>query len=122
MTIVIVTHNMQQAPRVSEYCAFFLVAEGEPGGIVEHGTTQQIFDEPDGPADRRLRARAVRMSRARSSPGASLTASAAIAIVVPCVATGPRPRDGRTTGRRLHVVADRARRSGGPTWPAWVSR
>ena len=31
VTIVIVTHNMQQAQRVSQYCAFFLAAENEPG-------------------------------------------------------------------------------------------
>ena len=31
VTIVIVTHNMQQAQRVSDHCAFFLVAENEPG-------------------------------------------------------------------------------------------
>ena len=39
VTIVIVTHNMQQAQRVSHYCAFFLAGAGEPGGIVESGTT-----------------------------------------------------------------------------------
>ncbi len=47
VTIVIVTHNMQQAQRVSDYCAFFLVDEGEPGRIVETGTTEQIFERPD---------------------------------------------------------------------------
>ena len=46
VTIVIVTHNMQQAQRVSNYCAFFNVDEGQPGGIVEIGTTQQIFEDP----------------------------------------------------------------------------
>jgi phosphate transport system ATP-binding protein len=46
VTIVIVTHNMQQAQRVSEYCAFFNVEEGKPGGIVETGTTKQIFNDP----------------------------------------------------------------------------
>jgi phosphate transport system ATP-binding protein len=49
VTIVIVTHNMQQAQRVSSYCAFFNVEEGEPGGIVEIGTTEQIFESPDDP-------------------------------------------------------------------------
>ena len=34
---MIVTHNMQQAQRVSDRCAFFLAAEGEPGHIVEQG-------------------------------------------------------------------------------------
>jgi phosphate transport system ATP-binding protein len=46
VTIVIVTHNMQQAQRVSSYCAFFNVEEGEPGGIVEIGETEQIFGSP----------------------------------------------------------------------------
>jgi phosphate transport system ATP-binding protein len=46
VTIVIVTHNMQQAQRVSENCAFFLAAQGQPGGIVEHGTTEAMFGSP----------------------------------------------------------------------------
>ena len=46
---MIVTHNMQQAQRVSQYCAFFLAAQGEPGGIVESGTTQQLFEDPRDP-------------------------------------------------------------------------
>jgi phosphate transport system ATP-binding protein len=47
VTIVIVTHNMQQAQRVSQHCAFFNVDEGRPGAIVEAGTTQQIFENPN---------------------------------------------------------------------------
>jgi phosphate transport system ATP-binding protein len=46
VTIVIVTHNMQQAQRVSTQCAFFLASQGKPGGIVEHGDTETIFGEP----------------------------------------------------------------------------
>jgi len=46
VTIVIVTHNMQQAQRISEQCAFFNVNEGEPGRIVEIGPTAQIFENP----------------------------------------------------------------------------
>ena len=49
VTIVIVTHNMQQAQRVSHQCAFFLVAENEPGSIVEIGSTQHIFENPSDP-------------------------------------------------------------------------
>ncbi|MGO9877544.1 MAG: phosphate ABC transporter ATP-binding protein PstB [Acidimicrobiia bacterium] len=47
VTIVIVTHNMQQAARVSQYCAFFLAGEGEPGVVVEQGSTQQMFFHPE---------------------------------------------------------------------------
>jgi len=46
VTIVIVTHNMQQAQRVSTQCAFFLASQGRPGGIVEHGDTAAMFSEP----------------------------------------------------------------------------
>jgi phosphate transport system ATP-binding protein len=46
VTIVIVTHNMQQAHRVSDRCAFFLAAHGTPGVIVEQGPTAAIFDSP----------------------------------------------------------------------------
>jgi phosphate transport system ATP-binding protein len=47
ITIVIVTHNMQQAARVSDKCAFFLVEEfGEPGRIIEAGETRKMFDSP----------------------------------------------------------------------------
>ena len=46
VTIVIVTHNMQQAQRVSTQCAFFLAAQGTPGGIVEFGDTEQMFKNP----------------------------------------------------------------------------
>ena len=49
VTIVIVTHNMQQAQRVSDQAAFFLAAEGEPGRIVEAGPTERIFNEPHDP-------------------------------------------------------------------------
>jgi phosphate transport system ATP-binding protein len=50
ITIVIVTHNMQQAQRVSDDCALFLVdGEGMPGHIVEAGTTAQVFEEPNDP-------------------------------------------------------------------------
>jgi phosphate ABC transporter ATP-binding protein len=46
VTIVIVTHNMQQAQRVSQQCAFFLATQGTPGVIVEHGETEAIFNQP----------------------------------------------------------------------------
>lgn len=40
-TIVIVTHNMQQASRISDKTAFFLT-----GDVIEYGDTQQIFNNP----------------------------------------------------------------------------
>jgi len=46
VTIVIVTHNMQQAARVSQRCAFFLASQGTPGVIVEHGDTAAMFGSP----------------------------------------------------------------------------
>jgi phosphate transport system ATP-binding protein len=49
VTIVIVTHNMQQAARVSQQCAFFLAEQGTPGQIVESGPTQEIFGQPRDP-------------------------------------------------------------------------
>jgi phosphate transport system ATP-binding protein len=46
VTIVIVTHNMQQAARVSDQCAFFLAEQGAPGAIIEHGPTEMMFGSP----------------------------------------------------------------------------
>ena len=47
VTVVIVTHNMQQAQRVSHDCAFFLAGENQPGYIVESGPTDTLFSSPD---------------------------------------------------------------------------
>ena len=49
VTIVIVTHNMQQAARVSNQCAFFLAEQGTPGVIVEHGPTDRCSATPRDP-------------------------------------------------------------------------
>ncbi|WP_316764600.1 phosphate ABC transporter ATP-binding protein [Streptomyces herbicida] len=46
VTVVIVTHNMQQAARVSDQCAFFLAEQGVPGGVVEYGPTDAMFHNP----------------------------------------------------------------------------
>src|SRR3954469_5255726 len=47
-TIVIVTHNMQQAARASDTTAFFnLESSGEPGRLVEMGPTEKIFTRPE---------------------------------------------------------------------------
>ena len=49
MTIVIVTHNMQQAQRVSHQTAFFLADDNTPGGVVEFGPTEMVFKNPQDP-------------------------------------------------------------------------
>ena len=41
LTIVMVTHNMQQAARISDKTAFFLLGE-----VIEYGNTDQIFSMP----------------------------------------------------------------------------
>ena len=45
-TIVIVTHNMQQAARVSDMAAFFLMDKDRAGILVEYGQTSQLFTNP----------------------------------------------------------------------------
>jgi phosphate transport system ATP-binding protein len=45
-TIIIVTHNMQQAARASNYTAFFNMDEDRAGYLVEHGPTEKIFTNP----------------------------------------------------------------------------
>ncbi|WP_030710719.1 hypothetical protein [Streptomyces sp. NRRL F-2580] len=49
VTVVIVTHNTQQAARVSGQCAFFPAEQGTPGQIVEHGPTPAMFSTPSDP-------------------------------------------------------------------------
>jgi phosphate transport system ATP-binding protein len=46
-TIIIVTHNMQQAARVSDYTAFFMMGKERAGYLVEYGPTGRIFTNPD---------------------------------------------------------------------------
>jgi phosphate transport system ATP-binding protein len=46
-TIVIVTHNMQQAARTSDYTAFLNMEEDRAGYLVEHGPTEKIFTRPE---------------------------------------------------------------------------
>ena len=53
VTIVIVTHNMQQASRVSDMTAFFLMDENRAGQLIEYGPTEKIFVDP---ADERTEA------------------------------------------------------------------
>jgi phosphate transport system ATP-binding protein len=45
IVVVIVTHNMQQAARVSDYTGFFL-SDGGPGQLIEFATTSEIFSTP----------------------------------------------------------------------------
>jgi len=45
-TIIIVTHNMQQAARVSDYTAFLLAGEEGYGQVIEYGPTEEIFTNP----------------------------------------------------------------------------
>jgi phosphate transport system ATP-binding protein len=45
-TIIVVTHNMQQAGRVSDYTAFFMMDEDRAGYLVEYGDTDQVFTSP----------------------------------------------------------------------------
>jgi phosphate transport system ATP-binding protein len=46
VTIIIVTHNMQQALRVSDDCAFLLMGEDRAGELIEFGPTAKIFTDP----------------------------------------------------------------------------
>jgi phosphate transport system ATP-binding protein len=45
-TIIVVTHNMQQAARVSDYTAFFMVDDHRTGHLLEYGPTREIFTKP----------------------------------------------------------------------------
>ena len=45
-TIIVVTHNMQQAARVSDYTAFFTMDQDRAGYLMEYGPTDQIFTNP----------------------------------------------------------------------------
>jgi phosphate transport system ATP-binding protein len=48
-TIVIVTHNMQQAARSSDFTAYFSVGEDRAGYLVEYGPTHEVFTNPKDP-------------------------------------------------------------------------
>jgi phosphate transport system ATP-binding protein len=45
-TIIIVTHNMQQAARASDFTAFLLMDQDRAGTLIEYGPTRQIFTQP----------------------------------------------------------------------------
>ena len=70
-TVVIVTHNMQQAARVSDRTAFFTAEidsdnDRRTGLLVEYDDTEKIFSNPRRRADRELRHRPIRMTGPRS--------------------------------------------------------
>ena len=62
-TVVIVTHNMQQAARVSDYTAYMYLGE-----LIEFDVTDTIFIKPKQQADRGLHHRTVRLNRPERSP------------------------------------------------------
>jgi phosphate transport system ATP-binding protein len=45
-TIIIVTHNMQQAARASDMAAFMMMEEDRAGSLVEYGATSKLFTNP----------------------------------------------------------------------------
>ena len=60
-TIVIVTHNMQQAARASDVTAFLTMGEDRAGYLVEMAPTERAVHAADEPADRGLHHRPVRL-------------------------------------------------------------
>jgi len=52
VSIIIVTHNMQQAMRVSDHCAFLLMGEDKAGELIESAATTTIFESADDPRTR----------------------------------------------------------------------
>ena len=71
-TIVIVTHNMQQAARVSDRTAFFnLAATGKPGRLIEIDDTQQDLQQPQREGHRGLHLRPLRLTPARPAVSAT---------------------------------------------------
>lgn len=49
LTVIIVTHNLQQAHRISDHTAFMLMGKDRAGGLVEFGSTEMIFTSPSDP-------------------------------------------------------------------------
>ena len=127
LTIVIVTHNMQQAARVSDRTAFFTIEnEGEPGRLIETGPTDQDLQPAGQPAHRGLRLRTVRMRRpeardARARPAAascSARIGSATSSAVHAAGKPARPATAISTSRTSSGVtpAPRAPRTCQPSW------
>ena len=69
-TIIIVTHNMQQAARVSDKTGFFSIDKtGDPGRLIEYDDTQKIFSNPTAEEDRGLHHRPLRLGEAAAGAG-----------------------------------------------------
>lgn len=49
LTVIMVTHNLQQAARISDHTAFMLMGKDRAGGLVEFGSTEMIFKSPSDP-------------------------------------------------------------------------
>jgi phosphate transport system ATP-binding protein len=62
-TIIIVTHNMQQAARVSDYTAFFTVTPDRTGYLEEFGVTKELFTYPQQQDHRGLHHRSLWLNR-----------------------------------------------------------
>ena len=112
VTVVIVTHNMQQAHRVSDFCAFFLAEENEPGYVVEQGPDHQDVRVARRPPDPRLRGRAVRMRRVRRRARFGPAALAALVVLGLGAQVAGRP------GRRRHIATSTGRAPPTPHWPS----
>jgi ABC-type polar amino acid transport system ATPase subunit len=132
-TIVIVTHNMQQAARVSDQTAFFnLKATGQPGKLVELDSTSQIFNNPRRPPRTTSRRFGYRGLRSISSAADEMRDSAPATESAPSTAPGRgRPAGGANRGaasssagalardaRRSGATSPTPRRRGPPSAPA----
>ena len=49
ISIVIVTHNMQQAARISDYVAVMMTGEERVGALIEYGTNEEVLGNPRNP-------------------------------------------------------------------------
>ena len=112
-TIVIVTHNMQQAARVSDVTGFFTIeAAGEPGRLVEMDETQKIFTNPArsaprttspaASADPALFTRGTRPGR----PASASTGRRSVACRSSDTAAGPPPPTRRTPSPAVTAALD----------------
>ena len=114
VTVVIVTHNMQQAQRVSHTCAFFLAAENQPGPDHRVRGTDADFRRSEGPENDGLRPRQVRLKpRAFGGPtvGTRAVASRYLCLgALDLVASPPVPPP-----RRSRDLGD------GSSYAAWPS-